>query len=127
MRYNNYQTNTYRRRSAPRASSPKNQPAQKPHFIKSLAQEFWAQLVICALVMGVVFGAQFLKLPNMNDSIAKMKTILTYSPSLGEIVAGAKEGTSALIDKISSGDKQVNDMDINSEEMPIIIVDDEIF
>lgn len=122
MRSNTYQNNAYQRRSPSRKPVP-NQPA----FGKRLIEEFLTQLTICILVTGVIFGAQVLRLPNISKSVDKVKTIITYSPSLKEIVQEAKEGTSALVEKISSRDAKVNDQEGNTQEIPIIIVDDEIF
>lgn len=117
MSYNNYQLNTY-----PRRSLPRYQEAEKPALGKRLIEAFLTQFAICALVTGVIFGAQFLKLPNINQNVEKVKTIITYSPSLKELTRQAKNGVSAIMHKISSSDEG-----INQTEMPIIIVDDEIF
>ncbi len=117
MSYNNYQPNTY-----PRRSLSRYEEAKKPALGKRLIEAFLTQFTICALVTGVVFGARFLKLPNIKQNIEKVKTIITYSPSLKELTIQAKNGASALMQKINPEDQGAKQI-----EIPIIIVDDEIF
>ena len=134
MRYNTYQPSTYGKKDSSRSSSrsttrgtSKNEVIEKPGLGKRLIEEFMTQLIVCTLVSGVIFGAQLLKLPNMSRSLAKIKTIITYSPSLTEVVEEFKEGTSILVEKINNAGKEVKDQEISVEDAPIILVDDEIF
>lgn len=117
MRYNNYQNNAY-----PKRNPLRYQEREKPSLGKRLIEAFLTQFTICVLVTGGVFGAQLLKLPNINQSVDKVKTIITYSPSLKEFAMEAKEGVSTLIGRANSGYEVIDQTD-----MPIIIVDDEIF
>ena len=117
MRNYNNQNTTYPRRSPVRAVE-----VDKPAMSKRLMEEFVTQLIICTLITGTVFGAQLLKVPKVDQSLSKVKTIITYSPSLKEIAKETKDGLMTLIGRMSSQD-QVLDGDYT----PIILVDDEIF
>lgn len=110
MRNNTYSNNAYPRRNPSRFKE-----TEKVTLGKRLGESLVTQFTICALVTGTIFGAQALKLPNINESVTKIKTMITYSPSL-------KEFASSLKAKIKSPDQGYE-----LEEMPIIIVDDEIF
>ncbi len=114
--------NTYQNTAYPRKSPSRYEEPEKPALSKRLIEAFLTQLTICALIIGGVFGAHLLKLPNINEGVAKVKTIITYSPSLREIAAEAKDGASALMGRMNPSNKEVN-----QNETPMIIVDDEIF
>ena len=124
MRYNTYSNNIYpkAKNAYPRRRPSRFQEPDKIGLGQRLAEALLTQCTICALVTGLIFGAQLLKLPNINTSISKVKTMITYSPSLKEIAKEASQGASSLINKIKSQDQV-----IDHEEIPIILVDDEIF
>ncbi len=123
MRYNNDKNNAY-----PRRSPVRHQATKKAEFSKRLIEEFLTQFALCVLVIGIIFGAKLLKFTNINDPIAKVQAMITYSPSLKEITEEAKELVSILAERIGSNEKsKVYNQEINRQETPIIIVDDEIF
>ncbi|HHX61854.1 MAG TPA: hypothetical protein GX707_14290 [Epulopiscium sp.] len=122
MKANTYPKNTYPRRRPSKYEVQEQQP-----FRKKLMEAFLTQFIICAIIVSVIFGAQLLGLPKVNESVDKVKTIITYSPSLKEIAQGAKDGMVILTDKISPKSQEVISREKNDEEIPLIIVDDEIF
>ncbi len=118
MRYNSYQTNNYPRRRTVRPKEP-----EKIGYAKKLIEELLTQLIICTLVTLIIFASQLLKVGGVDKSISKLKSAITYTPSLKEIANEVKEGTNTIAEKMNYN-KQVNG---DSVEEPIILVDDEVF
>lgn len=88
MRYNNY---PYRRRTGYKQeeSSP---------IAQKLVEQFLTQLVICIIAIGIMYGAQWLKIGQVEESMYKIKLAIEYSPSWDEIIQNLKDIGYTFID-----------------------------
>lgn len=107
MRPGPYRRSHYEPRRHPRSRlEPKKQAGKK------IIDQFLTQLTLAALVISLVMGAQLLGFKNMNNRIAKIKSAITYSPSLSEVA-------SAMIQKTNEKNKT-----IEGQTIPEIIIEE---
>lgn len=118
MKYNNYNTNNYPRRRPSRTNK-----IEKTGYTQKLLEEVLTQFLICSLVTITIFATQLLKIDGVDRSLTKLKSAITYSPSLKEVVEEIKEGSNTIIDKINHDNQVTSD----SGTEPVILVDDEVF
>ena len=110
MKYNTYY---YTRQS--RYKEPK-----VPSIGKKLIEQFLTQVVVCAIFIILIIGSQLLGIKQVNSSMDKIRSAITYSPSLDEIAQNTKDVFSVIISRVKREDE-------NEETVPVILIDDEVF
>ena len=116
MRYNNYRRlNRY-------------QQNDTPSIMKKLLEQIVTQFIICIILIGLIFGAQWLKINQVEESVQKVKLAVAHSLSWNDIVEGLKNTTMIIMDKGSNEptenlDEQEEDI-FEIKKMPIAEEDD---
>ncbi len=68
----------------------------------------------------LIIGAQRLGSRQLQREIARIKTAITYSPSLDELTENTKSMFTALVNRVKTEEKI-------QESVPVILIDNEVF